>query len=225
MRVAAAGFLDPIREPWRRARQYALGDEGLELTSPKNRRALAQVFRRYVAEIRDPRCRAYAVNRIAVHEHVGSLARLADRLSDLRKPVSPHSILLARDVIAGTGRYSTAPAPTSSGRRLNLHWTHWQRTRRATHLESGDRDRATEQTSARPAPSCLPEPTEGQAAARWQASRSTHRSGAAFRPAWLTAIMARRSLILGAEQRSRSLHERGVMKIDLGRTLAFCSAQ
>ncbi len=74
-----------------------------ELTSAKSRRALARVCRRYVAEIRDPPCRAYAVNRIALGEHVGSLARLGVRLADLSKPVSAHSILLAREVVDGNG--------------------------------------------------------------------------------------------------------------------------
>ena len=116
-----AGFIGRIRRRWRQARRRALADEWLawgavpreqsklltpradELTSAQSRRALARVCRRYVAEIRDPPCRAYAVNRAALREHAGSLARLGGRLADLSKPVSAHSILLARQVVDGNG--------------------------------------------------------------------------------------------------------------------------
>jgi hypothetical protein len=116
-----AGFIGTIRRRWRRARRRTLADEWLawgavpreqstlltpranELTSAKSRRALARVCRRYVAEICDPPCRAYAVNRVALRTHVGSLARLGGRLADLSKPVSAHSILLAREVLDGNG--------------------------------------------------------------------------------------------------------------------------
>src|SRR5205085_3235745 len=109
--LAGGGVVGAVRARWRRGRWRALADEWLawgavpreesrllgpraeELTSAKSRRALAKVCRRYVAEIRDPPCRAYAVNRVALREHVGSLARLGARLSDLTKPASPHSIL------------------------------------------------------------------------------------------------------------------------------------
>jgi hypothetical protein len=74
-----------------------------ELTSTKSRLALARVCRRYVAEIRDPPCRAYAVNRIALRQQAGTLARLGIRLGDLSKPVSARSILLAREVVDGNG--------------------------------------------------------------------------------------------------------------------------
>jgi hypothetical protein len=120
-RQTRAGVVAGIRARWQRARQRALADAWLawgavprdesgllgpradELTSAKNRRALARVCRRYVAEIRDPPCRAYAVNRVALREHVGSLAGLGGRLGDLSKPVSAHSILLAREVVDGNG--------------------------------------------------------------------------------------------------------------------------
>jgi len=115
------GLVDAVRGRLRRARERALADEWLnwgavprehsrllapraeELTSAKSRRALAKVCRRYVAEIRDPPCRAYAVNRIALREHAGSLARLGVRLGDLSKPVSARSILLVREVLDGNG--------------------------------------------------------------------------------------------------------------------------
>ena len=115
------GLPGAVRARWRRGRQRALADQWLawgavprqesrllapradELTSAKSRRALARVCRRYVAEIRDPPCRAYAVNRIALREHVGSLARLGARLGDLSKPVSARSILLAREIVDGNG--------------------------------------------------------------------------------------------------------------------------
>jgi hypothetical protein len=56
-----------------------------------------------VVESRDPPCRGHAVNRTALREHVGSLARLGARLADLNKPVSARSILLAREVLDGGG--------------------------------------------------------------------------------------------------------------------------
>jgi hypothetical protein len=120
-RLVGLVFIGAVRDRWRRARQRALADEWLawgaipqeqsqllapraeELTSAKSRRALAKVCRRYVAEIRDPPCRAYAVNRAALREHAGSLARLGVRLADLSKPVSAHSIVLAREVVDGNG--------------------------------------------------------------------------------------------------------------------------
>ncbi len=120
-RLIGGGFVGVVRERWRRARRRALADEWLawgavareesrflapraeELTSAKSRRALARVCRRYVAEIRDPPCRAYAVNRIALREHAVTLARLGVRLNDLRRPVSAHSILLVRAVVHGNG--------------------------------------------------------------------------------------------------------------------------
>jgi hypothetical protein len=116
-----AGVVGGIRARWRRARQRALADAWLawgavprehsrlltpladELTSTKSRRALARVCPRYVSAIRDPRCRAYAVNRIALRKHAGTLARLGIRLGDLSKPVSARSILLAREVVDGNG--------------------------------------------------------------------------------------------------------------------------
>ncbi len=88
-----------------------------ELTSAKSRRALARVCRRYVTEIGDPPCRAYAVNRIALREHAGSLARLGIRLADLSKPVSAHSIRLAREVLDGNGPLFNRARADGSGRR------------------------------------------------------------------------------------------------------------
>lgn len=119
--LADSGLLGAIRGHWGRARRRALADQWIawgavpraesrllgprsdELTSEKSRRALAKVCRRYVAEIHDPRCRAYAVNRIVLAKHFESLAQLGARLDDLSKPVSAHSILLAREVVDGNG--------------------------------------------------------------------------------------------------------------------------
>jgi hypothetical protein len=110
-----------VGEQRRRARQRALADKWLawgaipreesrllspradELTSAKSRRALAKVCRRYVAEIRDPSWRAYAVNRAPLRRHVSSLSRLGARVGDLDRPVSAHSILLVREVLNGNG--------------------------------------------------------------------------------------------------------------------------
>ena len=119
--LVGVGVVGGVRARWRRARQRALADAWLawgavpregsrlltpradELTSAKSRLALARVCRRYVAEIRDPPCRAYAVNRIALRQHAGTLARLGIRLGDLSKPVSARSILLVREVVDGNG--------------------------------------------------------------------------------------------------------------------------
>lgn len=116
-----SGFVGAVRERWRRTRQRAIADQWIawgavprseskqlgprsdELTSEKTRRALQGVCRRYVAEIHDPPCRAYAVNRIALANHVGALAELGTRLGDLSRPVSARSILLAREVVDGSG--------------------------------------------------------------------------------------------------------------------------
>jgi hypothetical protein len=51
-----------------------------ELTSAKMRRELAALARRIIAEQSDPRCRAYAVNRLAIRQHLDLFAALADRL-------------------------------------------------------------------------------------------------------------------------------------------------
>jgi hypothetical protein len=119
--LVGVGVVGGVRARWRRARQRTLADAWLawgavpreasrlltpradELTSAKSRRALARVCRRYVAEIRDPPCRAYAVNRIALRQHAGTLAQLGIRVGDLNKPVSARSILLVREVVDGNG--------------------------------------------------------------------------------------------------------------------------
>lgn len=43
------------------------------------------------------------MNRAALREHVGSLARLADQLADLQRPVSARAVVLAREVVDGNG--------------------------------------------------------------------------------------------------------------------------
>lgn len=86
-----------------RSESRLLAPRAEELVSPRSRRGLASVCRRYVAEIGDPPCRAYAVNRAALRDHVGSLARLADWLADLERPVSARGVLLAREVVDGNG--------------------------------------------------------------------------------------------------------------------------
>jgi hypothetical protein len=110
-----------VRDRWGRARRRSLADQWLawgavpraesrllgpradELTSAKSRQALARVCRRYVGEIRDPPCPPYAVNKLALRRNVESLARLGARLDDLGKPASVRSILLAREVVDGSG--------------------------------------------------------------------------------------------------------------------------
>ena len=121
LRIVHLGSGGSIRARWSRARRRATADQWIawgavprdesrllgpradELTSVKSRRRLARVCRRYVAEIGDPPCRAYAVNRVALRNHAGLLALLGARLDDLSKPVSARSILFARAVLDGNG--------------------------------------------------------------------------------------------------------------------------
>jgi len=57
-----------------------LAARAAELTSAKTRGQLAALARRIIAEQSDPRCRAYAVNRPAIRQHLDLLIALAERL-------------------------------------------------------------------------------------------------------------------------------------------------
>jgi len=57
-----------------------LAARAAELTSAKMRRQLAALARRIIAEQSDPRCRAYAVNRPAIRQHLDLFIALAERL-------------------------------------------------------------------------------------------------------------------------------------------------
>ncbi len=57
-----------------------LAARAAELTSAKTRRQLAALARRIIAEQSDPRCRAYAVNRPAIRQHLDLFIALAERL-------------------------------------------------------------------------------------------------------------------------------------------------
>lgn len=70
-----------------------------ELTSWENRVELARLCRRLVAELGDPRCRAYAVNRAALRAHRHLLVRLTERLEDSDETVSPRGVILASRVL------------------------------------------------------------------------------------------------------------------------------
>src|SRR2546426_9701489 len=63
-----------------------LAARAAELTSAKTRRQLAALARRIIAEQSDPRCRAYAVNRPAIRQHLDLFIALAERLES-PKPV------------------------------------------------------------------------------------------------------------------------------------------
>ena len=63
-----------------------LAARAAELTSAKTRRQLAALARRIIAEQSDPRCRAYAVNRPAIRQHLDLFIALAERLE------SPESV-------------------------------------------------------------------------------------------------------------------------------------
>lgn len=71
-----------------------------ELTSHHTRSVLARGCRRLIAELGDPRCRAYAVNRPAMRAHYGPLVQLAERLEDASRPVSAAGIVLAERLFA-----------------------------------------------------------------------------------------------------------------------------
>src|SRR3989442_15903941 len=90
--------LDAVRARRDSSRRRAVADEWLvwgarprpaspllaaraaELTSAKMRRQLAALARRIIAEQSDPRCRAYAVNRPAIRQHLDLFIALAERL-------------------------------------------------------------------------------------------------------------------------------------------------
>lgn len=74
-----------------------------ELTSRKNRDSLARLCRRFVRELHDPRCRAYAVNRGAMRSHYRLLVELAERLERHEEMVSPRGIILAQRVLGDGG--------------------------------------------------------------------------------------------------------------------------
>ena len=57
-----------------------LAARAAELTSAKARRQFAALARRIIAEQSDPRCRAYAVNRPAIRQHLDLFIALAERL-------------------------------------------------------------------------------------------------------------------------------------------------
>lgn len=70
-----------------------------ELISRRNRTMLARCVRRFLAELGDPRCRAYAVNRPAMRAHSRALLELAVRLEAADRPVSPAGIVLAQRLL------------------------------------------------------------------------------------------------------------------------------
>ena len=70
-----------------------------ELTSTNNRDALAKLCRRFVHELDNPRCRAYAVNRPAMRAHRDRLVQLGDRLAARERPVSWRGVILVQRVV------------------------------------------------------------------------------------------------------------------------------
>ena len=70
-----------------------------ELTSDKNRRRLARLCQRFLTELDNPRCRAYATNRTALRAHRALLAQLAQRLADPNTPVSPRGVILTQHAL------------------------------------------------------------------------------------------------------------------------------
>src|SRR5712692_11226277 len=70
-----------------------------ELVSQRNRLMLARCARRLLAELRDPRCRAYAVNRPAMRAHSRALLELATQLEAFDRPVSPAGVVLTQRLL------------------------------------------------------------------------------------------------------------------------------
>lgn len=70
-----------------------------ELVAPHQRKELARLCRRFLAERGDPRCRAYAVNRVTLGRHLHLLRELADTLEDASRPVTPRGMILASRVL------------------------------------------------------------------------------------------------------------------------------
>jgi len=92
-----------------RAASSLLAWRAQELTSERNRIILARHARRFVAELGDPRCRAYAVNRPAMRAHHRSLVELVERLEDGNRPVSPIGVVLTQRLLGdGAGPFFNA---------------------------------------------------------------------------------------------------------------------
>jgi hypothetical protein len=86
-----------------------LAKRAAELTSERNRRVLAGRCRRFIAELGDPRCRAYAINRGVMREHYRSLVDLAERLEDVSRPIPPAGVVLTERLLSdGAGPFYDA---------------------------------------------------------------------------------------------------------------------
>ena len=80
-----------------------------ELVSQRNRSVLARHVRRFLAELGDPRCRAYAVNRPAMRANYRALVELAERLEAADRPVLPAGVVLAQRLLSdGAGPFFNA---------------------------------------------------------------------------------------------------------------------
>ena len=114
------GLVGTVRARWESSRRRAVADEWLiwgarpqpaspllaaraaELTSAKTRCQLAALARRIVAEQRDPRCRAYVVNRPAIRRHFELFVALAERLES-QKPVAVQGMARAARLLNDGG--------------------------------------------------------------------------------------------------------------------------
>jgi hypothetical protein len=76
-----------------------------ELTTPRERSAVAGTLREIAREVRDPRpgFSASVVARRGLGGHVGELEVLADRIADLDRPATGAGMLLVRDLITDGG--------------------------------------------------------------------------------------------------------------------------
>lgn len=115
-----SAIVGAVRARSERSRRRALADEWLlwgaraqpsspllsaraaELSSPETRRQLASLARRIIAEQSDPRCRAYATNRLAIPEHLHLLVALNERL-DSAEPVGVQGMARAARLLTDGG--------------------------------------------------------------------------------------------------------------------------
>jgi hypothetical protein len=96
---AGGAFAD--RRAWRVA----------ELTSPKERRALARSLRGVrLDSTRAPVVGAAAVNRAQMHPHARELEELAERVGDLENPISAYGVLRLRWLLTSPGSPVYAPS-------------------------------------------------------------------------------------------------------------------
>lgn len=81
---------------------------------------LARRARRFLTELGDPRCRAYAINRPAMRAHYRPLLDLMQRLEGSDRPVSPAGVVLTQRLLCdGAGPFFDAARADELGPALH----------------------------------------------------------------------------------------------------------